>query len=175
MRHRFLIFGLLVFSYSAFAGALEDGLKAYENGRYSQAIEWLTPLAKQNNPQAQFRIGMMNYHGQGTPESEKLAVDWLKKAAAQGYTEAMFELGNVFLVGNQATQLSPDPDREAAIWYNKAAEAGHASAQYHLGLLFLAGNGVIKNDEYARLWFKRAANQGHVEAQKSLGVVSKRN
>lgn len=162
---------LLAFALPATADALSDGLQAYESGRYGQAIRLLTPLADQSNSQAQFRLGMMHYHGQGVPEDEKLAVYWLRKAALQGHTEAMFELGNAYLLGREAAKLVPDPDREAALWYFQAASSGHAEAQYHLGLLFLAGKGVIESRKEALGWFKKAAAQGHPEARRALGRV----
>ncbi|HEY6898173.1 MAG TPA: tetratricopeptide repeat protein [Rhodocyclaceae bacterium] len=131
----------------------------------------LTPLANQSNSQAQFRLGMMYYHGQGVAEDEKQAVFWLKKAAEQGMVEAMFQLGSAFLLGNQTAKLVADPDREAALWYFQAASAGHAEAQYHLGLLFLAGKGVSENRKEAMAWFRKAAAQGHAEAKRAVGRV----
>ncbi len=162
---------LLVLTPFAAADTLGDGMKAYETGRYGQAIQLLTPLANQSNSQAQFRLGMMYYHGQGVPEDEKLAIYWLKKAAAQGHVDAMFELGNAYLLGHQAAMLVPDPDREAALWFFQAASAGHAEAQYHLGLLFLAGKGVVDSRKEAMVWFRKAAAQGHPEAKRAVGRV----
>lgn len=163
--------GLLLVSLPAFADALGDGMEAYEEGRYEQAIQLLTPLADQSNSQAQFRLGMMHYQGQGVPEDEKLAVYWLRKSAVQGNSDAMFELGNAFLFGREASKLVPEPDREAALWYFQAASAGNAQAQYHLGLLFLAGKGVINSRKEAMNWFGKAAAQGHEAARRALGRV----
>jgi TPR repeat protein len=168
---RLLAVCLLCLSVSAYADALRDGQQAYEAGRYAQAIQLLTPLANESNSQAQFRLGMMYFQGQGVPEDEKLAVYWFKKAATQGNANAMFELGNVYLLGRQAALLVPDPDREAALWYFQAASAGHAEAQYHLGLLFLAGKGVVDSRKEAANWFRKAAAQGHPEAKRALGHV----
>lgn len=162
---------LVVFARSVVADELSDGIKAYEAGRYTQAVQLLSPLATQSNSQAQFRVGMMHYHGQGVPEDEKVAVYWLKKAAGQGHTDAMFELGNAYLLGNQAAKLVPDPDREAALWYFQAASTGHADAQYHLGLLFLAGKGVIESRKEAMGWFRKAAALGHPEAKRAVSRV----
>lgn len=171
MFHLLLIAGLSVVAFPAAADSLTSGQQAYEAGRYGQALQLLTPLANQSNSQAQFRIGMMHYHGQGVAEDEKLAIYWLKKAAAQGHVEAMFQLGNAYLLGNQTAKLVPEPDREAALWYFQAASAGHAEAQYHLGLLFLAGKGVVDSRKEAVAWFRKAAAQGHVEARRAVGHV----
>lgn len=168
MFHRSLPAVLLVLSLAATAEPLTEALQAYETGQYSQAVQLLKPLASQSNSQAQFRLGMMYYHGQGVPEDEKMAVYWLKNAASQGHVDAMFELGNAYLLGNQAAKLVADPDREAALWYFQAGSAGHAEAQYHLGLLFLAGKGVIESRKDASAWFKKAAAQGHPEAKRAV-------
>jgi len=165
--------GLLAFALPADADSLGDALQAYDAGRYGQAIQLLTPLANQSNSRAQFRLGTMHYHGQGVAEDEKLAVHWLRKAALQGHTDAMFELGNAYLLGREAAKLVPDPDREAALWYFRAARAGHAEAQYHLGLLFLAGKGVIGSRKEATKWFRKAAAQGHAEAKRAVGRVTR--
>lgn len=162
---------LLLLALPAMADPLAEGIKAYESGKYTQAMELLTPLAKQSNSQAQFKLGKMYFHGQGVAEDEKMAVSWFRKAAAQGNIDAMFELGNAYLLGNQAAKLVPDPDREAALWYFQAASSGHAEAQYQLGLLFLAGKGVIDSRKEALTWFQKAAAQGHPEAKRAVGRV----
>lgn len=167
----FFVAMFFAFALPAAADNLGDGLQAYDAGRYAQALKLLTPLANESNSQAQFRLGMMYYLGQGVPEDEKLAVYWFKKAAALGNTEAMFELGNAFLLGHQAALLVPEPDREAALWYFQAGSAGHAEAQYRLGLLFLAGKGVVDSRKEAMSWFRKAAAQGHAEAKRALGRV----
>lgn len=150
---------------------LTDALRALDSGRHAQAATLLQPLANNGNALAQYRLGMMYYNGQGVPEDEKQAIYWWKKAAAQGYVEAMFQLGSAYLFGSQAAKFVPDPDREAATWYFQAASAGHAEAQYHLGLLFLAGKGVVDNRQEAARWMRKAAAQGHPEAKKALSSI----
>lgn len=150
---------------------LNNALQAIDSGRHGQAAQLLLPLANAGNPLAQYRLGMIYYNGQGIPEDEKQAVFWWKKAAAQGYVEAMFQLGSAYLFGSSTARFVPDPDREAATWYFQAASAGHAEAQYHLGLLFLAGKGVIDNRQEAARWMKKAAGQGHPEAKKALSSI----
>ncbi|HEX5804039.1 MAG TPA: tetratricopeptide repeat protein [Azospira sp.] len=150
---------------------LADAMRALESGRHAQAAQMLVPLANDGNSLAQYRLGSLYYQGRGVPEDEKQAIYWWKKAAAQGYTEAMFQLGSAFLFGAQAAKIVPDPDREAAMWYFQAASAGHAEAQYHLGLLFLAGKGVIDSRKEAARWMEKAAAQGHPEARKALQSI----
>lgn len=153
------------------AEPLNDALRAMDSGRHAHAAQLLLPLANGGNPLAQYRLGMMYYNGQGVPEDEKQSIYWWKKAAAQGYVEAMFQLGSAYLFGSQTAKFVPDPDREAATWYFQAASAGHGEAQYHLGLLFLAGKGVIENRQEAARWMRKAASQGHPEAKKALSSI----
>jgi TPR repeat protein len=173
LRFSLLIAALAFGASSALADPLNDAVKALDSGRHGQAIQLLTPLANNGNPLAQYRLGMIYYLGKGVPEDEAQAIRWWKKAAAQGYTEAMFALGSAYLFGSQAAKTVPDGDREAAIWYFQAASAGHAEAQYHLGLLFLGGKGVIESRTEAAFWFRKAADQGHTEAKKALATVEK--
>lgn len=165
------IFALLSASPVQATDALAGAIKAIEAGHHSQAVQLLTPIANGGNSMAQYRLGMLHYMGQGVPEDEVQAIFWWKKAAAQGYSEAMFQLGSAYLFGSQAAKTVPDPDREAATWYFQAASAGHAEAQYHLGLLFLAGKGVVDSKAEATRWLKKAAGQGHAEAKKALAAV----
>lgn len=173
MRHISLVLALAFFiaSPAQATDALAGAIKAIEAGHHSQAVQLLTPIANGGNSLAQYRLGMLYYMGQGVPEDEVQAIFWWKKAAAQGYSEAMFQLGSAYLFGSQAAKTVPDPDREAATWYFQAASAGHAEAQYHLGLLFLAGKGVVDSRTEAARWLRKAAGQGHAEAKKALSTV----
>lgn len=170
-----LVTGFLLCSLAATAEPLAEASQAIDAGQHGKAIQLLTPLANAGNPQAQYRLGLLHYHGQGVPEDERLAISLWKKAASQGSAEAMFQIGNAFLLGTQAAKLVADPDREAATWYFQAASRGLSEAQYMLGHLFLAGKGVAENRREAINWFRKAASQGHDEAKKALdSIESKR-
>lgn len=173
MLHRLFSVMLVIstFTVAAHADSLDDALQALEAGRHKQGLQMLTPLANSGNVLAQYRLGMLYYHGQGISEDENRAIYWWKKAAAQGNVESMFQLGSAYLFGSQTAKMVADPDREAAIWYFQAASAGHAEAQYHLGLLFLAGKGVIDSRQEAVRWFQKAAAQGHPEAKKAVSSI----
>lgn len=176
--------GRLMLAGSVFAGLIANPVSAIgqgartedrstEKGSTADSMSVLQDLANAGNPAAQFRLGELYYHGKGIQEDEKLAVFWWKKAAAHGHAEAMFQLANAYLFGNQAAKFVPDPDREAAIWYFQAASAGHLEAQYSLGLLFLAGKGVVESRREAARWFRKASKLGHVEASKALQSLEK--
>lgn len=175
MPRRSLILALTAFFFALSAvraaGPLEDALAAYEEGNFRRAAALLTPLAERGDPIAQLKLGMLYYMGKGVPESEQTALTWLKRSADQGQIEAMFQLGNLYVFGDQAGRLSPEPDREAALWYFHAANRGHAEAQHTLGLMFLAGKGVTENSREGIRWIRQAAANGHREAKRFISSL----
>ena len=55
--------------------------------------------AAQNNPMAQFHLGVLYEHGQGVPQSHKTAMKWYEKGAEQGHAESMCNLGSLYAQG----------------------------------------------------------------------------
>lgn len=173
LRRLLVVLGLCVTPFAC-AQTVEEALRALQAGNARQAAEWLSRLANDGVTEAQYRLGILYYHGQGVSEDEGKAIFCWKRAAASGHIDAMFQIANAYLFGHQAAKTVPEPDREAAIWYFQAASAGHAEAQYHLGLLFLAGKGVIQDHGEAARWFRKAAAQGHSESQRALESLDRR-
>src|SRR5207245_1373088 len=66
---------------------------------------------------------------------EKLAVEWYRKAAEQGYAAAQFNLGVSYAKG---AGIAKD-EKLAVEWYRKAAEQGDADARYGLGVCYANG------------------------------------
>lgn len=147
----------------------QDTARALEpllaRGNYAEAVKLLKPLADSGDAMAQYHLGLLYYNGRGVPEDEKIAVELLTRSANQGNVDAMYQLGNAFVFGNETQGLVADADQTAAQWFFKAASAGNADAQYSLGLLFLVGKGVQKNAQEAEHWMQQAAKNGHKEAQ----------
>jgi TPR repeat protein len=56
---------------------------------YEQAFALYSAAAHQGHPHAQYMLGKMYFLGQGTNQDPKLGIDWLKRAAAQGYGPAI--------------------------------------------------------------------------------------
>lgn len=173
---RLLVLACALLAAQASIGApLDDALAAYEAKDYARAHGLLKPLADAGNAPAQMHIGLLYYLGQGVPENERVAVDWLTKSAGQGNLDAMYHLGNVYVFGNDAAKFTAEPDVEAAKWYFEAGRAGHRDAQYALGLLFLAGKGVVQSRELAVEWIRKAAERGHPEAQGFIQGLGRQN
>ena len=93
------------------------------------------------------------------------AVQWYRKAAELGHSEAQYNLGICYSVGTGVVK----DEAEAVKWYLKAAEQGFAKAQYNLGICYSDGTGVIKNKAESLKWFSKDAEQGCPVAQYNLG------
>ena len=183
------------------AGDLEEGVAAYRNQDYPQALLLLQPLAEQGVPAAQYTLGQMFRHGRGFILSLPEALPWLQ-AAATNYAPAQIALGELYEAGEGVSQdlalaaewfqkaadsgsaqgqlhlgvhyirISPGRDfTKAAAWLTRAAQQNEAEAQYFLARLYLDGNGVAQDRAEAMVWFYRASVQSHAPAQRFLRLL----
>ena len=113
---------------------------------------------------AQFSLGAMLYYG-ATDTAQ--AVEWLRKAAAQGYAPAEFQMGQIYDFGFGVSQ---DNDR-AFQWYRLAAQHGSAAGQRAVGECYEKGRGVEANARAAAEWYRRAADGDDLRAQYLLGEM----
>jgi uncharacterized protein len=115
------------------------------------------------------------------------------------YTEAQFELGEIYFNGKgvsrdltQATfwfrmaaeqgqaesqlmtgmmYMKLNENAEAVKWYRKAADQGIAEAQFCLASMYTSGLGITQDETEAINWYHKAAMQGHTDAQSMLGML----
>ncbi len=146
---------------------LEDGVAAFNQGDYDQAMAIWRPLAGSGDAKAQFKLGILYAQGKGVAQDDAEAVAWYRKAAAQGLTEAQFNLGVMYKTGRGV----PQNDAEAAYWYGQAAEQNDPHAQFNLGIMYANGKGVAQDDAEAVRWYQKAADQGLAVAQFNLGLM----
>ena len=118
-----------------------------------------------HTPPAQCNLGSMYGTGKGVKQDHKQAVEWYRKAAAQGDAIAQFNLGSMYNNGQGVKQ----DYKQAVEWSRKAAEQGHADAQNNLGTMYEKGQGVKQDSKEAVEWYRRAAEQGEAMAQYNLG------
>lgn len=129
----------------------------------------LVPLALTTAPPAladaadDLRRGVQAYAAEDFAE----AVEWFRKAAAQGHAGAQFNLGSMYRRGEGVAQ----DDKATVEWYRKAAEQGDDKAQFTLGYMYANGEDVAQDFAEAVKWYRKAAEQGHTDAQYSLGVM----
>ena len=56
-------------------------------------------LAEQGSAEAQFKLGAVYYHGEGTLQNYKEAVKWYTTSAEQGNADGQFNLGLMYSNG----------------------------------------------------------------------------
>jgi TPR repeat protein len=149
------------------ADVLKAGLNAYLAKNYDLARHIWEPLAERHNPEAQYWIGYLHYHGQGVPQDYSESAKWYRLAADSGFKAAQLVLGDLYEKG-----LGVPKDYVSAVgWYRRLAEQGEASGQWALGKFFEKGQGLNQDFCEAARWYKLAANQGFAFAQCSLGKL----
>jgi hypothetical protein len=113
---------------------------------------------------AQFSLGALLYYG---GDDTAQAIDWFRKAAAQKYAPAEFQMGQLYDFGFGV----PQNDSEALAWYRKAAEHGSVAAQRAVGDFYQKGRGVTADPAEAARWYRRGADGDDLRAQYQLGEM----
>ncbi|GAB2177987.1 tetratricopeptide repeat protein [Dongia sp. agr-C8] len=104
-------------------------------------------------------IGLMYLKGNAVTRNAKIAHDWFQKAAAQGSTEAEYNLGLLFQAG-----YTGQPDYiQAMDHFQTAANAKDGPSMLALGQLYAEGKGVPQDLVTAHSWFDLAAANGVAE------------
>ena len=102
----------------------DQGVAAYDQGRYSKAFELIKTSAQRGVGQAQHLLATFYRRGIGVPENEYEGFSWCRHAAEQGVLEAQFQLGLMYLEGEGVTE-----DEEKAVeWLWAAADRGYPQA-----------------------------------------------
>jgi TPR repeat protein len=133
-----------------------------EDEDVQRALNAVRVRATSGDAIAQHTLGAMLYSGASDLTQ---AIDWLRKAAAQGHGDAEFQLGQIYEFGFGVT---PD-DGEALSWYHRASEHGSAAAQRMIGDHYRRGRGVQADELEAVRWYQRAATGDDLRAQVQLG------
>lgn len=137
---------------------------AQDRADVDRALAIVRQRATAGDAVAQFTLGSHLYYG--TPNTAD-AVDWIRRAAAQGLPDAEYHVGQLHEYGFGVAQ-----DNDAALsWYRKAAEHGSAAAARAVGDFFLRGRGVTANAAEAARWYARGAAGDDIRAQYQLGQL----
>ncbi len=147
---------VLVVSVTPATASYESGLYAYSAGDYETARREWAPLAKAGDARSQYQLGMMYFKGEGAGVDNALAFKWLRQAADQDYTPALFGLAEMYYTGRGVAHSHG----EAARLYAMAAKSGNAEAQFALGALHIRGHGVEKDLVAAHMWLSLAGMRG---------------
>lgn len=134
--------GLLLVSLAPVALAgFDEAAAAFAVADYAKAQQELKPLLAQQDPRAEYAMGVLYENGFGVAKDPQQAVAWYLKAAEQGNSDAQYNLGAM----NEHGVGIPVNFAEAARWYRPAAEAGDIDALSNLGVLYQSGQGVAQD------------------------------
>jgi uncharacterized protein len=161
----FFLFCSLLFN-SAWANYAK-GLTAYVREDYKTAYAEFLPEAKAGNVEAQARLAVMYFKGQGVPQNSATSVAWTQKAADQGDANSIFILSLHYRAGEG---VAKDTKRAFELT-EKAANLGHVPALNDMGAYYSLGtDDVVKKDmEKALVFYTKAANAGYAHSQALLG------
>ena len=157
MRALRLIAGLALAALAASTGA-----RAQSDDEVERAFAAARRRANAGDVVAQFSLGSLLYYGS---KDTAQAVDWFRRAAAQAYAPAEFQMGLIYDFGFGVVQS----DSEALAWYRKAATHGSAPGQRTLADFYRKGRSVPADPAEALRWYQRAAEADDIRAQYQLG------
>lgn len=142
---------------------VKAGVDAWQQGDYARAVAEWRPLAQAGDPDAQFNLGQAYKLGRGVPVDLPVAMEWFRKAAAQGHERAS---------DNYGLLLFQQGRRQDAMPYIRAsADRGEPRAQYILGTALFNGDLAPKDWVTAYALMSRAAAAGLDQAKASLATM----
>ena len=106
--------------------------------QYSQAVEQLRPLLKQNIAEAQYRMAGLYRSGKGVKSDLDKASGLYKKAAINGLPEAQYTLASIL----EKQHPNKTNSVEALRWYQAAADQGYQRAINKLAYLEKPSSGT---------------------------------
>lgn len=134
---------------------------------YAARLKEYKKLAGQNQPMAQYNLGMLYYNGQGTAQDYKEALKWWRRAAERHHAPSQDMIARCYRDGTGVKAS----DKEAAQWWSRAAADGHAPSMYTLATLYATGRGLKTDPGKALMWLTHAAAKGHNAALYDLACL----
>lgn len=146
------------------AGAdVKQGVDAWSRGDYKAAVEIWRPLAASGDADAQFNLGQAYKLGRGIPANLPNAIEWFRKAAAQGHSQAIDNYGlALFQEGKKA---------EALPWLEKSVARGERRTQLVLGTMLFNADAVSRDWVRAYALVTRSSQQGLPQASQTLAQM----
>ena len=143
------------------------GKYKYDGKKYH---EWLVASAEQGYVLAQRDYGMDLLRGNYCEKNPAMGRQWLRKAAEQGNSKAMYELARELMHPSDNT---PADYPEAISLLEKAGNNGFGEASLRLGQMYAGGiwndgKNVKRDKKKARMWYEKAISQGMESAKTGL-------
>lgn len=162
---------LLALASSCTLAGFDEANAAFVAGDYAKAQAELKPLLDNNDPRAQYAMGVLYENGFGVNKDLPQAAAWYLKAAEQGNSDAQYNLGAMHEHGVGM----PVNYAEAARWYRPAAEVGDIDALSNLGVLYQNGQGVKQDKVLAMALYNLSvafAGNGRTQAAQNRQALA---
>ena len=146
--------------------------RCFRKGRYEQALELLEPLARKDDAQAQFLVGLVysNAWKELGDDDAFLAEKWFNRAAENGHRMAQLMLADLYALDAQR----PDQLKRAVKWYLRAHNSGCPTAGRKLAALYLKHRDRIDMEINTAGLLYEAADQGDYKAAVLLAWMYKK-
>jgi uncharacterized protein len=146
----------------AFAN-VKNGVDAWSRGEYDKAVkEWREPALK-GDADAQFNLGQAYKMGRGVKNDLNVALDWYRRAAAQGHLQAADSYGHLLHYQGKVSESLP--------YLQASADRGEPRSQYLLGTELFNGVTIQKDWLRAYALMTRASSAGMAPASRSLAQM----
>ncbi len=146
-----------------------DRVKAfYDSGDIHQAIQLLERVAATGDAAAQSLLGTAYIEGDGLEKNINEGLRLLELSAAQGYSEAHFNLAQMYRMG---VSDIPVDYKKAIQWYESAAKLKNPQATFNLAIMYQQGQGTEQNYTRALELYKQTADFGSGHAMHNIGLM----
>lgn len=142
---------------------VKDGVDAWTRGDFENAVkQWREPALK-GDADAQFNLGQAYKMGRGVETDLNVALDWYKRAAAQGHLQAADSYGHLLHYQGKINEALP--------YLQTSAERGDPRGQYLLATELFNGVHIEKDWMRAYALMTRASSAGMAPASRSLAQM----
>ncbi len=139
---------------------VKAGVDAWGRGDFTTAVkEWREPAIK-GDADAQFNLGQAYKMGRGVKADLDVALDWYRRAAAQGHLQASDSYGHLLHYQGKIPEALP--------YLQTSAQRGEPRSQYLLATELFNGVHIEKDWVRAYAFMTRASSSGMGPASRSL-------
>lgn len=188
-RELFIVAAVSSLSSTIALSGFDEGVASYRTGNYRDAFKEWSEAAQRGDVDAQYNLGCLYARGEGVPQNNAWAADWLQRAADQNDIDAAtwllfsrpatdddhkkyfarrgkptdrFRLTFVAQLGDGNVHRSPC----------STDEKDGAQIAFDLGLKYENGiAGFPKDDKQAAEWYHRASERNFANAQTRLAYL----
>jgi TPR repeat protein len=135
-------------------------------------MAWLNRESGRGNGYADYNVGLIHERGSiGSGPDYKKAVEYYLKAIEEDVTDALCNLGNIYITGMGAKQGIPQDAEKGIALLAKGAELGSRQAAYTLGSYYGKGEIVPVNYSKAFFYLTLASLAQHDQAKRILLIM----